>query len=127
MNIYPIQIFNEILLCTSIINYIQGDTVKLTANIVTYRPVAKQTLCKQRPLLGNARNNGRTVFSVVRAEAVSGQRLSKHVPEAMDTNTTTEERCFLCCPCRDVITRTVGATSSVDSSVVSSISQRATA
>jgi DNA-directed RNA polymerase beta' subunit len=32
--------------------------------VVTYRPVAKWWLCKQRPLLGNARNNRRTVFSV---------------------------------------------------------------
>jgi hypothetical protein len=29
---------------------------------VAYRPVAKPRLCKQRPLLGNARN--RTVFSM---------------------------------------------------------------
>jgi hypothetical protein len=38
-------------------------------NIVAYRPVAKQSLGKQRPLLGNARNihacdNRRTVFSM---------------------------------------------------------------
>jgi hypothetical protein len=31
---------------------------------VAYTLVAKQWLCKQRPLLGNARNNRRTVFSM---------------------------------------------------------------
>jgi hypothetical protein len=80
---------------------------------VPYRPVAKQCLCKQWPSLGNACNiyarNNRTVFTVVRAAAVSGQHLGKHVPVAMDTNATIEERCFLCGPCREVITRTVGA------------------
>jgi hypothetical protein len=81
---------------------------------------------KKRPLVGNARNihvsnNRRTVFSVVRAATVSGQRLGKHVPAAMDTKATLE-RCFLCSAYRDVITKTVGAVSSV----VSSISQRAT-
>jgi hypothetical protein len=48
--------------------------------------------CKQRPLLCNCRNrfvtrtNGRCVLYAVRAAA--------------------RERCFLCCPCRDVIRRT---------------------
>jgi hypothetical protein len=32
----------------------------------------------------------------------------------MDTNTTIGERCFLCGPCREVITRKVGAMSSVE-------------
>jgi hypothetical protein len=94
--------------------------------IVAYRSVAKRWLCKQRPLLGNARNSRRTAFSVVRAEAISGQRLCKHVPYATDTNATIEllleTAYFLCGPCNDVITRTVGAVSLV----VSSISQRTT-
>jgi hypothetical protein len=63
-------------------------------HIVAYRPIAMRWLRKQRPLLGNARNNRRTVFSVVRAAAVSGQQLGKHVPAAMDTNAAIEERCF---------------------------------
>jgi hypothetical protein len=42
---------------------------KCWKNTVAYRPVAKRWLCKQRPLLGNARNiharnNRRTVFSM---------------------------------------------------------------
>jgi hypothetical protein len=45
--------------------------------------------------------------------AVSGQLLGNHVPAAKDTNATTEERCFLCGPCRDVITRRTGVMSSV--------------
>jgi hypothetical protein len=53
--------------------------------IVAYRPVAKHWICIQQLLLGNARNihahnNRRTVFSVVCAAAVSGQRLGIHVP-----------------------------------------------
>jgi hypothetical protein len=91
-------------------------------NTVVYRPDANQRLCEQKPLLGNNRDNRRTVFSVVRAAAVSGQRLGKHVPMEMDTNATIEEQCFLCGPCQDDITRPFG----VICSVVSSMSQRAT-
>jgi hypothetical protein len=76
-------------------------------NTVGYRPVADLWLCKQRPLLVNARNiharnNRRTVFSVVHPATVSAQRLGKHMPVATDTNSTIEERCFLCGPCRDI-------------------------
>jgi hypothetical protein len=39
---------------------------------------------------------------------VSGQRLSKHVPAASDMNATLEELCFLCGPCRDVISKGQG-------------------
>jgi hypothetical protein len=53
------------------------------------------------------------VFFVIHAAAISGQRLSKHVPAANDVNTTTEEWCFLRGPCRDVTSRAVGAMSSV--------------
>jgi hypothetical protein len=79
--------------------------------IVTYGHVAKRRLSKQRPLLSNARNrdacnNRRTVFSVVRAVAVSGQRLGKHVPRTTDTDGAIERR-FICSPCRDVISRAV--------------------
>jgi hypothetical protein len=49
----------------------------------------------------------------VACTAVSGQRLGNQVPAAKDTNATIEERCFLRGSCRDVITRTVGAMSSV--------------
>jgi hypothetical protein len=68
---------------------------------VAYRSVAKRRLFKQRLLLGNARNihagnNIKMVFSVVRAAAVSGQRLGKHVSEEKEMNATIEERCFYC-------------------------------
>jgi hypothetical protein len=43
---------------------------------------------------------------------VSRQRLGKHVPMATNTHAITEEECFLHGPCRDVITRTVGAMNS---------------
>jgi hypothetical protein len=75
---------------------------------LAYRPIAKRRLCKRWPLLCIARNihtrsNRRTVFSVVRSAAVSGQQLGKHVPATKDTNSTTEVRRFLCGPCRAVI------------------------
>jgi hypothetical protein len=57
------------------------------------------------------------MFSVVRAAAVSGQRLRKHVPAVTDMNATIEllleTGSFLCGPCRDVTISTVGAMSSV--------------
>jgi hypothetical protein len=37
--------------------------------------------------------------------AVSGQRLGKHVPAATGTNATVEELCFLCGPCRDIVSK----------------------
>jgi hypothetical protein len=74
-------------------------------DFVAYRPVAKLQLCKQRPFLSNARNNRRAVFSVDRATAIFGQRCGKHVPTATDINATVEERCFLCYPYRDVISK----------------------
>jgi hypothetical protein len=82
-------------------------------SIVAYRPVAKEWLYKQRPLLSNtrniqARNNRRTMFSMVRGAAVSGQQLGKHAPTVTDTKATTEEWCFLCGGCRNLITTTVG-------------------
>jgi hypothetical protein len=39
---------------------------------------------------------------------VCGQRLGNHVPGATDTNATIEELCFLCGPCRDVISKGQG-------------------
>lgn len=51
---------------------------------------------------------------MISAAAVSGQHLGKHVTAATDTNATIKERCYLCGPCRKVITRTVKARSSVD-------------
>jgi hypothetical protein len=44
-------------------------------------------------------------------KTVSGQRLGKHVPATINTHVTIEllleTGCFLCGPCRDVITRAV--------------------
>jgi hypothetical protein len=40
--------------------------------------------------------------------SVSRQRLGKHVPAAKDTIATIEELCFLCGPCRDVISKGQG-------------------
>jgi hypothetical protein len=59
-------------------------------------------------LLGNVRNirasdNRTMVFSVVHSDVVSGQGLGKNAPAATGTNAATEERCFLCGPCLDVI------------------------
>jgi hypothetical protein len=59
-----------------------------------HRPVAKQWLCKQRPLLGNARyihgaKIGKGVFYVVRAATVAMQLHTK------DTSTTIEG-CVFC-------------------------------
>jgi hypothetical protein len=46
---------------------------------------------------------------------VSGQQqLCKHVPAVTDTNATTKERYFLYGPCREVITGTAGAMSSIE-------------
>jgi hypothetical protein len=61
--------------------------------IVAYRHFAKLWLYNQESVLGNARkvherNNRGTVFSVVRAAAVSGKRFGKHVSAVMDTNAT---------------------------------------
>jgi hypothetical protein len=50
---------------------------------------------------------------VLSAAAFSGQRLGKYVPAATD-NRTIEERCFLCGPRREVISRTVGAMTAVE-------------
>jgi hypothetical protein len=46
-----------------------------------------------------------TVFSVTHVAAVSAKRLSEHVQAATDTKATIEERCFLCGPSRDVISK----------------------
>jgi hypothetical protein len=54
------------------------------------------------------------VLYVVRTAAVSGQQLGKHIPAAMDTNTTIEERWFLRGLCRELITRTAGAMRGVE-------------
>jgi hypothetical protein len=77
--------------------------------IVTYKPVAKRWLCKQRPLLGNARNiiacnNRRNVFYVVRAATVAVQRRGKHASAKI------KALCFLRGPCRWVFLKTVGET-----------------
>jgi hypothetical protein len=84
---------------------------------VAYRLVAKRWLSTQLPLLGNARkvhprNNGKTVFSVVRAATVAIERLRKHVC------TTIEGLCVLRGPCRGVILKTSEATQLMDKSSV---------
>jgi hypothetical protein len=55
------------------------------------------------------------VFSVIRIAAVSKQRLGKHFLLATDTNAKIDERCSLCGPFRDVITRIVGSVSLLSS------------
>jgi uncharacterized CHY-type Zn-finger protein len=35
------------------------------------------------------------------------QRLGKHIPAAMNAHATIDKRCFICGPCREVITMTV--------------------
>jgi uncharacterized CHY-type Zn-finger protein len=47
--------------------------------------------------------------------AVAGQQLGEHVPAATNTNARTEEQCFLCGLCREVITRTSGVMSQFSS------------
>jgi hypothetical protein len=49
-------------------------------------------------------SNRGTVFSVVRAATVATQRCAKHISAATNSTTTIEELCFLCGPCRNVIT-----------------------
>jgi hypothetical protein len=49
--------------------------------------------------------------------AVSGQRLGKHLPVAADTKAAIEELCFMCGPCRDVISKEQGQFSPVRESV----------
>jgi hypothetical protein len=53
-------------------------------------------------------------------QLVSRQRIGKRVPTEAKTNATTEERGFLCGPCRGVILKTIGATSSVVSNQLGS-------
>jgi hypothetical protein len=48
-------------------------------------------------------------------QPVSGKQLGKDVPDATNTYATIEELCFLCGPCREVITRSVGAMSELSS------------
>jgi hypothetical protein len=43
----------------------------------------------------HARDNRKTMFSVVCPATVSRQRLGKQVPAATDTNAVIEERCFM--------------------------------
>jgi steroid 5-alpha reductase family enzyme len=78
-----------------------------SAYMVVYRPIAKLWLCKQQPLLGDARNihehNRRTVlFCVVHAATVAMQEHSKN------TSTTIERLCFLRGLCQEVILKAIG-------------------
>jgi hypothetical protein len=54
------------------------------------------------------------MFSLAHSAVISGQQILENVPAATDTKAAIEERCFLCCLCREMITRTVGAMSSVE-------------
>jgi hypothetical protein len=75
-------------------NVIEGRNHGLFSSIVACRPIARQRpRNRQRPLLGN----GEIVFSARSAP------IAAHA--TMDT--VTEERCVLCGPCQDVISRTV--------------------
>jgi hypothetical protein len=67
-------------------------------NAVAYRPVAKRWLCKQRPLLGNARSNRRMVF-------FCGPSCASTILEGL---------CFLRGPCQGDILMTTGAAQLVD-------------
>jgi hypothetical protein len=97
------------------ISYLKNKGEITLYNIVAYRSVAKQWLCKQHSFLGNSReaDNGTTsvamqqILNKQEYMAAAGKRLGKHVPVATDMNTMIEERCFLCGPCWDVISRRV--------------------
>jgi hypothetical protein len=52
------------------------------------------------------------------------KRLGKHVSAATDSNATTEERCFLCGPYRDVISRTVWSNELVGREELSAVQLR---
>jgi hypothetical protein len=56
--------------------------------------------------VGQLLYNDREMVGYTRA--ISGQRLSKHVPAATDTKATIEELCLLCGPCRDVMSKGQG-------------------
>jgi hypothetical protein len=61
-------------------------------SIVAYRPVAKRWLCKHLPFLGNGSVN---TFPLLGSRFLIIQQL----------DATVEELCFLCGPCRDVISK----------------------
>jgi hypothetical protein len=46
--------------------------------------------------------------TAIASEFLWANSFSKHVPAAMDMNTTTEELCFLCGPFQDVISKEQG-------------------
>jgi hypothetical protein len=57
------------------------DTYPLLLHIVAYSPVAKLWLCKQRPLLANARNiHERNNIKNGVMQSISKQRFCKHIP-----------------------------------------------
>jgi hypothetical protein len=73
-------------------------------NIPAYRPVAKRWICKQQPLLGNARyihvRNSRTTVM----QPVSRQRIGKHTSKRIDC----WKPCFLFGLCKVVIRKRTG-------------------
>jgi hypothetical protein len=56
--------------------------------------IAKQRLGKHIPAEANARNNRRTLFSVVRAARVANRRCGKHIFPAVNQYATTGEAVF---------------------------------
>jgi hypothetical protein len=68
---------------------------KTNRRVLMVRSRVELFLCNDREMGGYTR-------------AVSGQRLSKHVPAATDTKATTEEFCFPCGPYRDIISKGQG-------------------
>jgi hypothetical protein len=86
--------------------------------IAAYRPVAKQWLCKQRPLLGNARN---TYTTTIKSSVFCGTRRGRLWATARQTpsrgkgqqrNNRSAVFSIWSLPFRDVITRAAGAMSS---------------
>jgi hypothetical protein len=91
-----VQIFLQFCMRIHSFHIADNATVMITfnilkrVNIVVYRPVAKQWLCKQRPFLGNGSVN---TFPLLDNRFVIIQQFT----------TTVETWCFLYSPCRDVI------------------------
>jgi hypothetical protein len=67
-------------------------------NTVAYLLKARTAEPEKQPFLANS---SESTF-------ISGQQLSKHIPAAMDMNTTIEELCFLRGLCQDVTRKEQG-------------------
>jgi hypothetical protein len=82
---------------------------------VAYRPVTKLWLCKQRPLLHNARSIHTTIEEWCFLWSALWPLLCNGT---VNMTTAIEGLCFLRGPCREVILKTTGATQLVDKSSV---------